>query len=350
MPIKKMTDGDAQRIGLVKLGTIFKGAPKRTVNSKKTGKPIQIAGEDLDYFRVQFELENVKEPGEEDRLRLQMYRNEWELCYGATPRRFEDVKLCGTTPDNATMSWFESWDAAGLKIRCDHETQQRYWNTTTQRYDQTPRACFQGNQPPCDCKQVMRIPLLLLNFSAAIGEIGYFMLVTHSVNDIMNIYSALTRFYAWSGNLSQITFVLERTPTELNYVNADGQRSKISKALISISANAQFVQRTLLPDNVQPIDGQRVLDEPTRAALPPPTKRIDQPPVANSLALRNMKVRAAFLIQAKAQYQLTTDAILDKLREELGVTDFNTDVDWYQACEVLNIEMQPPSTLLEQVK
>ena len=352
MPIKTMTSGEAQRIGLTRLGTLYKGAPKRTVTSKKNGQQIQIAGEDLDHFRVRFAIEDIEKPSEEDKIRLEMMRNNWQLCYGAEPRRFDDVKLCGTTPDNSTMSWYEWWDGSGLKVRCDGEVQSRYWNTTTLRYDTTPRACMSKSERPCECKPVMRLPILLLNFSAAIGEIGFFALVTHSVNDILNIYSSLQRFFAWSGNLSAITWVMERQPTELNYTDKDGKRSKVTKALISINANAAYVQQTLLAEAQAQVvsmadrDITRLPEGEKQNALPPPKRREDQPAIANSYALRNMKVRSAFLTAVK-KFGFAADEVLDVLKEKLGVTSFNTDVDWFQACEALGVEVDPPSNLLE---
>lgn len=355
MPIQTMTSGVAPRIGLTRLGTLYKGAPKRTVNSKRTGKQVQIAGEDLDHFRVRFAIEDIENPSEEDKIRLEIMRNNWQLCYGDEPRRFDDVKLCGTTPDNATTSWYEQWDASGLIIRCDGKTQDRYWNTTTLRYDKTPKACIQGSNHPCECKPVMRLPVLLLNFSAAIGEIGYFALVTHSVNDIMNIYSSLQRFFAWSNNLSAITWIMERQPTDLNYVDKDGTRKKVTKALINITANAAYVQQTLLAEaqaNVVALADElptnQIEQGEKQNALPPPTRREDQPAVANNYSLRNMKVRAAFLLAVKAKYEITVDQVLDALKEKLGATSFNADVDWYQACEALEIEIDPPSDLLER--
>ena len=353
MPINGLTNVEPTRLGIVRLGSIFKGDPQQIrQSSRDPSKQVKIAGRDTDHFRVRFAREDIKQPTTEDKLYLQMYQEIWSELYcdsdGNPPKRFVDVKLISADVQGAFNTWNEEWTDSGLVRRCDGVAQQRWWNDVTLRYDTRPIPCVNNPDKPCLCKPVGRLPIILTNFSSRIGVIGYFMLTTHSVNDIAELYAALTKYHIWSGgNLTMPLFVLDRVPVEKTYTDEkDKKRKTRTLHQLTLYAGADFVQQKLAAPDTDNDDVTKQLPSAERQRLPPPQARVDQPPVANSYSLKNQKVRTAFVTMAK-QHGIEMDAILDRLEEVFGVTNFtDKDIDWYQAREALGLTDDPPNGLI----
>lgn len=344
MPIMEIVNKRGERIGLPQLGMIYKGSPKRVVKNDQ-GREVEIMGVDLDYYRVEFMLAQIEKPNEEERVQLQFFQERFQAVYGDQPRRFSDVLLCGgNTPDTAFTSWMEQYKGKNLEIRCDGESQVKWWNTQSLRMDKTPRPCALLVNGKCECKPVGRLPVVLMNFSLLTGIVGYFMLTTHSISDIGKVDKALHWHYERVGDkLDKIAFVLSRTPTPLPFVTKKGERSSKIHWLITLHSDARFVQDHLLaaPDNAGSLNSQMVrateaLAQSDQASLPAPV----DPPIAIRLDLGKPAVRSVFLKMLKAKYDKKGEDVLEKLKEDSYI-----GLEWFETCERLGIELEPPDDL-----
>lgn len=373
MPIRGRTDIVSENKGYPLLGRIFKGNPKRTV-TRSDGKKVQIMGEDTDHFRVVFELENIENPSAEQKVLLQVYKDEWRRVYGDDPRMFDDVRLYYPTPDRAMESWYEQHDGNGLICRCNGDQKQLWWNNTSKRLDRTPAPCPFAQGGECGCSPVARLPIILMKFSLLTGIMGYFRLTTHSNKDIDNLHAAMCEVYAVAGDLTQVVFTLTRVPTRMSFTDAkSGQRGKTTKSLLSLYGGQQYTRKYIVPVIAQAQYAGLIGSDDQPPPLPPPkpaaqprfpetgpVKMIDAPPPPPLvepdydydpdespapprpiLSLKNMKVRNAF-INAAGKHGLKVDDILDRCE----VLSFN-DLEWWQAAETLGLDLEPPADLLK---
>lgn len=352
MRIKRLEKLIENRAGLPLLGRLYKGTPQQ-VRTRQNGEQYKIMGKDTDEFRVEFELGKIEKPSVEDQLILADYKHQWQQVYcgerGEAPRRFDDVKLLGSTPDVAMSSSYELYDGKGLVCSCDGESRLKWWDEQTRRMSKVPAPCIMAQGGNCGCKPTGKIPVILMKFSLLTGIIGYFQLTTHSMNDIANLYAAMDKWYKITGDLTAIPFVLTRTPTTMSFVDEKtGERGKTTKSLLSLYANGkdQAVRKFIAPGEQAALSsGDAIgIDEPPPAMLPstvtiePAADDFAEPPRPR-LVLKVMKVRAAFIQGAK---RLGVEA--DEILERCEATDFNA-LEWFETCEKLGIDMEPPAEL-----
>lgn len=234
MPIKGITDRVTPvGSGLKCLAKLYKGAEKPD-NAKRPGG-------DLDYFRVQFE------PQYEHLLPV------FQSMYTEYPTEFSPIYMLAKTVQEVFPSWNEEWDASGGLIhRCDGEIQYQ-WRGDNGQTCHGQKSCA---APACRCKPVGRMKFLLPEFSKETGALGYFSVVTHSINDILTVHQYLHDIERINGELTGVPFVFGRAvrevsaPRQVKTANGgyavDG-RIKTEKSLFYIHTAPEFVQDVLIP-------------------------------------------------------------------------------------------------------
>jgi hypothetical protein len=233
MPIKGMTDNESRRPGasLKVIGRLYKGG-ERTEEDIARRRP----GKDLNYFRVVFE------PGYEDLQPI------WEEMYGANPTAIDDVYLLAATVNDAFPTFMEEWSKTGLIRRCDRETQLKWFEPAVGYCVTTPRPCAAN----CGCKAVGRLKFLLPEFVIRAGAPGMFMLTTHSQYDITHVDALLYDIQVQRGSLTGVPFVLTRKPKDIPIPEVKGgqptgNRIKITKSLLHLQVEPQFMKAEILP-------------------------------------------------------------------------------------------------------
>jgi hypothetical protein len=240
MPIQGLTDKQAFGAGLPRLGTLYKGDAKPEGQNKP--------GPDLSYFRFEPESEFAHLAGLFAEL------------YGAQPDCFDNVFLAGSTADEVFPTWMEEWTATKLVHRCDGHTQIAHWDG--QQTQRTEITCAQKNDKGCKCGEIGRLKLLFPDLMEATGILGYIACATHSIYDIMRLHRYLSDLEVLRGGLGGIPFTFGRAPKEVSVPNPKkGGRMNITKSLLYLHANPEFVRGVLLPEMAQ-------RPMPTVAALP----------------------------------------------------------------------------------
>lgn len=266
MPIKGLTTPNENEPlnltrALPEYVRLFKGNPMRDYR-RKDGRMIKIAGEDLDYFRVEF-------PAEFEHL-----RPIWNDLYGEQPDRIGPVFLAAATVDEAFSTWNEEWTRTRLVRRCDGETIIRWYDVQGQCYSDESRPCMADSERGCKCKRTGRLNLLLPDFTAATGVFGYCRLNTHSFYDIRDLHRYLTWAEKSLGTLKGVPFELGRRMQEVTFTNEDGERMVVEKSLLYMQIDPDFTQTIVLPrlmtynapdPDVEPVQLER---QPRHLALP----------------------------------------------------------------------------------
>lgn len=232
MPIVGMTD---QGKAFPQIGDIRKGSKKRT--NKKGEK---IWGEDLPYFRVEFD--------ESEKAAAALF----EARYGDKPDKivvlmpFDEIGLCWE-------AWREAHVAGAMWHRCDGENINYQINRNTGEVEIRNYHNAQGEKIPCGiqnltnkddrCKHKGRLQILI----PEIRQLAYLMVHTGSKWDIINISKQLAAIYAINGNhIAGIPLVLKRKPNEISTPSGEnGKRVRREKWLISIEADPEWVDAKL---------------------------------------------------------------------------------------------------------
>lgn len=263
MPIYGMTKAvTGENISkLPRIAKLRKGAPKE-VRTNKEGRQYEVVGKDLDYFRIEFEQPY------KDLLPI------WESIYGYEPTEFLNVKVVGSTVDEAFENWREEWMAATMLHRCDGLNQSCHYDTTAHKYINTITPCCSPTDPEtgkqtigCACKPRGRLKLLFPRLIAETKVLGYIEVGTSSGNDIMDISGYLAGIQAMVGDLGNVRFRFGRAPREISTPKQEKQgnqyvttgRAMREKSLFFIQVMPGYVGENILPA----IDGEQ-------ASLPAP--------------------------------------------------------------------------------
>jgi hypothetical protein len=217
MPIAGLTDRNRS---FPLLGKLRKGSPKE---KNKAGKEIQ--GKDLTYFRLDSDRSHIV--------------SAFEKHYGKEPTEI-NVWLPYSTVEENFPSFMEEWKGGGLVRRCTGETIVMEHNPQTNMFSHTERPC----PGSCGCKPNGRLMVMVRELFKE-GHVGFFMVETHSKNDIITLTANLQAAYALRPNLCGIPFTLRRSPRMVSTPNSDGSRTRREKWLLSIEPDATWVQKQL---------------------------------------------------------------------------------------------------------
>jgi hypothetical protein len=226
MPIIGLTDNGPQ---WPKIGTLRKGAPKP--NDRQPGSDLK------DSFR--FDTDNADAA------------DAFRAAYGDKPNHIRVMLMFGTVEENFE-AWKEHYSAGALKRRCDGQTCiQRLVNGA---YDFTPQSCecaLHGLQKPQACGPVGRLKVVI----PELARMGYVLVGTTSIHDIIELQSNLEAAAALRGDLRGIPFILSRRPRKVSIPGGDdGKRRRMEKWLLSLEPAPDWVrlqivamQRAALP-------------------------------------------------------------------------------------------------------
>lgn len=240
---------------LPRIAKLHKGAPKE-VRTNKEGRQYEVVGKDLDHFRIEFEQPY------KDLLPI------WESIYGYEPTEFLNVKVVGSTVDEAFENWREEWTAATMLHRCDGVNQSCHYDKSTHKYVNTITPCCSPTDPEtgkqtigCACKPRGRLKLLFPRLIAETNVLGYIEVGTSSGNDIMDISGYLAGIQAMVGDLGNVRFRFGRAPREISTPKQEKQgneyittgRAMREKSLFFIQVMPGYVGQNILPA----IDGEQ---------------------------------------------------------------------------------------------
>jgi len=220
MPIKGMTD---QAPSFPQIGVVRKGAPK-----PKDGKR---PGKDLQYFRVEFDEEEVEAA------------KTFKEVYGDKPQEI-NVLIPFDEIDRSWEAWREAYVAGALIHRCDGENVVYAINPKTgEMLVQNSLSVKTGQPVPCvanaGCKPSGRLRVIV----PELQRLAYLMVLTTSIHDIVNISKQLSGIKNMNGGcLRGIPLVLRRRPKKISTPNAKtGKRSRRETWLLSIEADPKWV-------------------------------------------------------------------------------------------------------------
>lgn len=257
MPIINLTDTPDGK-GLPRIAKLHKGDKKL---------PNGQVGPDLDYFRVVFEPE------------FEQFREAWEDLFGKEPDHFDEVFMTHATVDKAFESWKEEWNTSQTLLhRCDGENQINWYNVPANMYMTAKTTCAMKTDTPCACKAVGRLNLIIPEFIGITGILGYVQVETHSINDILTVYSMLANIQRMNGTLLGVPFSLGRSGKQIS-VPMKGKRGKVTKSLFYLYVDTVFARETLLP-RLTATGGFLAPDQP---ALPAPAPKLDTEEIKNRL-------------------------------------------------------------------
>jgi hypothetical protein len=212
-------------------GELRKGGPK--TDPKRPGP-------DLDHWRFTSERPEVLAA--------------FLAVYGDAPKIIE-AYLPFPDLERNWATWFEEYDAGGMKHRCDGQTMTR-WRRSDGSYEDGEKVCPYYAKPELrtkdnpGCKQVGRLFLVLPALVKA-GHVGLVTMGTHSINDLVSITTSLLDAEAKAGHLNGILFSIMRvkdtisTPAWKDEDKAAGKRNRVEKNMVVIAPQAEWVMARL---------------------------------------------------------------------------------------------------------
>lgn len=233
MPIKGLSD---RGLSFPEIGQVRKGSPKN-----KKG----YIGKDLTYFRVEFD--------ERERKAEATFRE----IYGEQPQ-FIRILLPFDEIERMWDPYLEAYTAGRMVARSDGETivyqvdtdtgeviVKGGINLETGRPKPHPESDIAGTDykgKPVPFKPVGRLKVIIPELARA----AYLTVMTTSKHDIANISDQLRAFKELNGGrISGIPLILRRRPKEISVPMDDGQRTRMTKWMLSIEADPEWVRRKL---------------------------------------------------------------------------------------------------------
>ena len=244
MPIKGRTDKQSltSTVGR-RLGKLYKGGKKRK-HTKKDGTEIEIAGQDLKHFRVEFD------PAFEHLL-----AEPFVAIYGKEPTVITPVYMAAHEPEDAFETWFEQYAGSTLLRRCDSEYQVLHYNETNGIWGRAKIGCLGDTigEGCGKCRQRGKLKIVLFDLVHETGVWGYFQVETSSGNDIDRIANELNMWAVQSGGLTGIPFRLWRADHQTTRPNPDKQTGKVGRAkatysLLNLQPIGDFITGKYLPE------------------------------------------------------------------------------------------------------
>lgn len=262
MPIQTLTDTEALRPRLPRLGKLRKGGEKTATGF----------GTDLDHFRFTGATPEIQAA--------------FDAVF-SLPRSII-VYLPYQTLAECFETWCEVWSASGLDHRCDG-VNAFIWRDTNKMITGS-KPCPGGHEKDDPKKDAVgRLHLVVPQLLQA-GHVGVVTLETHSINDIVYISSVLAYTQERRGDLRGIAFRLYRVQEEISvpgWGERQSERAKTKKWLVKIEPAAEWVRHQLaqayaealsLPpasETVAPDTGEIITE--TKQLLPPTQPVIRRP-------------------------------------------------------------------------
>jgi hypothetical protein len=251
---------ESQPARLEEIGRLFKGSPKRTVESRKQpGKMIEVAGSELDHYRFE-PADWTKAIALNGGTLYDQLAQRWHQCRELfSDWRSVQVMLPYPTLEQNYFYENAKFDGARRCVRrCDGEIctrhEEKYGDPKTgkqvSRIATNPIPCAAGpddEKCPAGCVQRGQLKMLV----PALEYPGVVILTTHSKRDIVALLGNLKAF--GDHDLSRIPLRLLRVEERCDRPNSDG----------SLSSGTKWFCRL----QVDPLYGGRALAEQHRLAL-----------------------------------------------------------------------------------
>ena len=200
MPIVGLTD--RQRSRYPEVGIIRKGEPKPESGNRP--------GKDLSYFRMDTKDEGVQQL--------------WDELYPKEPRELM-VTLPYRTVEENFSAWMEEYVAGGMVHRCDgvYVVQRRNRDGQMEMFEGDDRPKCPGG-----CSIVGRLSVIL----PQMRRMSTVMVLTGSINDVLNLTDNLNAFYDIRQNLCGIPFILRRVEKMISTPGKNGTRARRKSCLV----------------------------------------------------------------------------------------------------------------------
>lgn len=166
-------------------------------------------------------------------------------AYTATPASIR-VYLPYATPDECFPHWMELWSAGAFQRRCNGK-EMVCWRDGDGAIRTTPAPCrcnapgFVPTKTNPRCTRVGRLEVIIPELIEE-GFVGYVVLETHSVHDIINIYGSLRNVYEMRKDLRGVEFRLYRRSVEISTPGEEGRRVRRTKSLVFISPSPEWTK------------------------------------------------------------------------------------------------------------
>ncbi len=237
MSIKGLTDRKEARFP--RIGFLRKGGPKREGKNRK-GEAIEIMGIDLDHFR--FDSDDADAC------------TDFAEAYGSEPKQINVFFPWPTVAENF-QAWKEAYTAGALQHRCDGETCV-LWLDKDGEYRTDPKPC------PGNCKEIGYLSVII----PELGRFAFVTVLTHSINDIMELQSNLEAYELLGGQLRGVPFVLRRIERKISTPGQNGKRVRRAKWLMHLETKPEWTRLKLAGMEMDAIPTS------VRAALPAPVE------------------------------------------------------------------------------
>jgi hypothetical protein len=220
-------------------------------------------GSDLTYFRVEFAEQEPDAAAEFKRI------------YGDQPREIRII-LPFNEIERMWDAWLEAYTAGRLVARSDGERFIYLVDTRTGEVKvrngapETPykdgmvvgtwRNQKTNKDEPITCKPTGRLKVILPELARA----AYMTVLTTSIHDIANISAQLEAFKTLNnGQIAGIPLMLRRRPKKISMPKPDGGRARVTKWMLSIEADPQWVKAMLseVKRLALPVNGLALLTE-----------------------------------------------------------------------------------------
>ena len=277
MAIKNLTD---KGLGLPQIGRIKKGEMQPTQKTKHLPKDKQVMKPvDLDYFKVEF-----ADSPEGEKLAAKFYKK-----YGAEPKSI-DIRLPFNEIEEMWDGFLEAYTASrriaqsdgkpedgGIVLyRCDGKTGETIVsngiNLKTGKVEPHPAdniAGYDYKNQPIEYTPIGRLRVII----PELREAGYMLLVTGSWNDIRFISQQLAGLKELNnGIIRGVPLKLIRSDHEV-MAPIKGKKTRVTKSLISIKADPEWVDARLADDMAQ---AYPELMEAAKAALLEPGDMVEE--------------------------------------------------------------------------
>lgn len=243
MPIKGLTD---RGLSFPQIGDIRKGGTRRQIVDKATGKPkvdqngypVMMQGEDLQYFRMDFDERETTAIAKFNALYPNGKPTDIVIILP-----FDDI-------DRVWHAWREAYTAGALQHRCDGEYINYAISPQTGEVVIKNGVDAKGERVKCDrqnhankqmrCKPTGRLMVIV----PELERLAYLVVHTTSIHDIGNISDQLAAIREMNGgHIAGIPLILRRRPVEISTPSGEnGKRARRVKWLISIEADPEWVK------------------------------------------------------------------------------------------------------------
>lgn len=267
MPIKGLSD---RGLSFPQIGVIRKGSPKE--KRTKEGREYEIQGKDLQYFRVEIDESEPKAReifaklyGEHPSvLRVTFPFNEIDRVYDAWLEAYTSNRLIARSDGERILYWKEGKEfyiKNGLSV-CNRTVS--IWRKIGEKQTEPLEVTLKVDQPVpfvdgmvfhrtektlVEAKPVGRLRVVL----PELKRLAYLVLMTTSINDIIALggpesgeLGAIKKLCDNLGlPLAGVPLLLRRKPKDVAYTDGSGKQSRMTRWLIHIEADPEFVEGAL---------------------------------------------------------------------------------------------------------